>query len=115
MNKFVEGRMWILETLFQIAEESEFRIHDVMFVPTRDGQKLLLRLDGRIACEKFQSPDVLSCAEGTTIKNEVLLHRAKVRKRLRELLNTVPWTGRQLPGEGLSVQTIDTNYPDGRT
>jgi hypothetical protein len=99
MTKFVEGRMWILETLFQVAEASDFRIHDLMFVPTRDGQKLLLKLDGRLACEKFQSPDVLYCAEGTTTKNEVLLHRAKVKKRLQKLLITVPWTEGSISGE----------------
>ena len=90
MNKLVEGRTWVLETLFQVAESSNNRIDDLMFIPTRDGQKLLLKLDGRLVCEKFQYPDVKYCAEGTTTESEVLLCRAKVKKRLHRLLATCP-------------------------
>lgn len=90
MNKLVEGRTWVLETLFQVAESSNNRIDDLMFIPTRDGQKLLLKLDGRLVCEKFHYPEVKYCAEGTTTENEVLLCRAKVKRRLRNLLTALP-------------------------
>lgn len=95
MAKFVEGRAWILGTVFSIAESNNIKIHDLMFVPTRDGQKLLLKLDGRLVCEKFDCHDVLYCAEGTTTTGEVLLNRHKVRKRLQELLRTLPWMERR--------------------
>ena len=90
MNKLIEGRTWVLETLFRVAESRNHRIDDLMFIPTRDGQKLLLKLQGRLICEKFQYPDVKYCAEGAATESEVLLCRARVKKRLHKLLTAVP-------------------------
>jgi hypothetical protein len=101
MSEFVDGRTWILETLFQIAESSNLRIHDLMFIPTREGQKLMLKLEGRIACARFESPEVLYCGEGTTTMSNLLVHRAKVRKQLQELLTTVPWKELRLVSKDL--------------
>ncbi len=84
-EKLGRGRVWILETLFQVAEEHDCLVGDFRFIPTNEGERLLFHLNGDVVSWILPLAEIEDCAlEGTT-KEHGLSGRAKIRQRLREL------------------------------
>jgi hypothetical protein len=86
LERLERGRVWILETLFRVAEENDCMISDLLFTPTSNGQQLFLKLNGEVVSGMFLLSEIERCAEAWALEEQMLSNRAKITQRLRDLL-----------------------------
>jgi len=79
------GRVWIVETLFQVAEEHDCMVGAFRFIPANKGEQLLFHLNGDVVSWVLPLSEIEDCAEEGATQDHVLSSRAKIRQRLREL------------------------------
>jgi hypothetical protein len=77
--------VWIVETLFQVAEENDCLVGDFRFIPTSDGEQLLFHLNGDEVSWILPLAEIEDCAVEASTREHGLSSRAKIRQRLREL------------------------------
>ena len=80
------GRVWIMEILFQIAEEYDCMVDGFRFMPTDEGQQLLFNVNGNMISCTIALSEIENCSEEGVCKDQMFSSRAKIRHRLRELL-----------------------------
>jgi hypothetical protein len=86
IEKLRRGQVWILETLFQVAEEHDCMVDDFRFIPTNKGDHLLFNLNGNKFRWALPLSEVRDCAEDGTFRDQMPSGRAKIRQRFQELL-----------------------------
>jgi len=77
--------VWILEALFQVAEDHDCLVGDFRFIPANEGEQLLFHLNGDVVSWVLPLSEIEDCAEEGATKDNALTGRAKIRQRLREL------------------------------
>jgi hypothetical protein len=80
------GRVWILETLFQIAEEYDCMIDDFQFIALNREEQLLINTNGSVVRLILPLSEIEACTEEGTFKAQMLSSRARIKRRLRELM-----------------------------
>jgi hypothetical protein len=102
LEKLGWGQVFIVETLFQVAEEYDCMVDNFRFFPTNGGQQLLFNLNGNIFRWIFPLSEIEDCAEGGVFKDQILSNRAKIKQRFRKLLmlhkRVIP-LGDKMPGQ----------------
>jgi hypothetical protein len=86
LEKLRRGQVWIVEALFQVAEDYDCMINNIRFIPTNEGQQLFFNLNGNRFRWILPGSEIKDCVEEGVPKNQILHSRAKIKQRFRELL-----------------------------
>jgi hypothetical protein len=86
LEKLRWGQVWIMDALFQIAEDYDCMINSIRFIPTNEGQQLLFNLNGNRLRWILPGSEIKGCVEEGAPENQMLLARAKIKQRFRQLL-----------------------------
>jgi hypothetical protein len=86
LEKLRRGQVWVMEALFQVAEDHDCMIDNIRFIPTNEGQLLFFSLNGNRFRWILPGYEIKGCVEEGAPKNQMLLSRAKIKQRFRELL-----------------------------